>query len=198
MAVNARNLAANRSELLEIVGAFQSSEALERAISDLSSAGWDRSELSILAQKGLLAPDPPTADQLRDAALGDREARSAVVSEPDVRQGRTLATGMAGVIGAFLVSGATVLTGGTVLAAAIGAAAAGGGAAAAVNAIGQWMDKSRGEFLHEQVEQGGIMLWVVMRRPEQETLARDILGRNGAIWIEVVKTPLKPGESVPA
>ncbi len=165
----------------EVVGLFRSTDSLEAAISALTSAGWDRSELSLLGQKGTLDPRPPMGGETAEQAADDPHmARASVVSEPDIRQGRTLATSLAGVAAAFLAAGATIASGGTALVAIIGAAAAGGGAAAAAEALGQWAGKSRADFLHEQIERGGILLWVMLRSPEQEGKARDILMRHGA------------------
>ncbi len=168
----------------EVVGLFLSADDVESTISDLISAGWDRAELSLLAQKSAFTPEPPTTDTVR-AGDDPSTRRAPVVSGTDVRQGRTLATSLAGVIAAFVASGATIMTGGTALAAVIGAAAVGGGAAAAVNAIGQWAGQSRREFMHEQIERGGILLWVMLRTPDQEHLAREILAQHGA---EIVHT----------
>ena len=165
----------------EVVGLFRSPEALEAAISALTSAGWDRSELSLLGQKGAFDPKPPIGRETAEQAADDpRTSRASVVSEPDIRQGRTLATSLAGVTAAFIAAGATAVTGGTALAAVIGAAAAGGGAAAAVEALGQWVGKSRADFLHEQIQRGGILLWVMLRSPEHEGKAREILMHHGA------------------
>lgn len=163
----------------EVVGLFRSADALESAISALTSAGWDRAELSLLAQKGAFEHAPVTADTVR-AGDDPSTERAPVVSGTDIRQGRTLATSMAGVIAAFVASGATIATGGTALAAIIGAAAVGGGAAAAVNALGQWAGQSRSDFLHEQIAHGGILLWVTLRTPDQEAIAHDILVQHGA------------------
>ena len=165
----------------EVVGLFRSTESVEAAISALASAGWDRSELSLLGQKGAFDPQPPIGGETAEQAADDPHTkRAAVVSDPDVRQGRTLATSMASVAAAFVAAGATVASGGTALAAVIGAAAAGGGAAAAVEALGRWAGKDRADFLEEQIRRGGIMLWVMLRRPQDETKARDILVRHGA------------------
>ncbi len=168
----------------ELVGLFHNPEDLERAISTLTSSGWDRAELSLLAQHHIFQPDE-VEDPARNLA-GDPDAdRQAPVSENDVRQGRTLATGMASVVAAFAASGATIMTGGTALAAVIGAAVAGGGAGAIVEALGRHAGSQRDQFLHEQMEQGGILLWVRLDEPEQEGKARDILQRCGATHIQM-------------
>ena len=172
----------------EVVGLFRSADALESAISALTSAGWDRAELSLLAQKGAFEHEPVTADTVR-AGDDPSTERAPVVSGTDVRQGRTLATSMAGVIAAFVASGATIATGGTALAAVIGAAALGGGAAAAVSALGQWAGHSRSDFLHEQIAHGGILLWVTLRTPDQEAIAHDILVQHGAEIVHSHEAP---------
>lgn len=182
----------------EIVGLFQTSEDLERAISDLAGAGWDRAELSLLGAADLMADnDQATRDQAirqrqsttpagRQVQAGQAGApQSPVVSKDDVRQMRTLSSGMAGVVAAFVAAGATVMSGGAALAAIIGAAAAGGGAAAAVEGLGHAADEKRERALRQQLETGGILLWALLRQPRDEATARAILERNGATEIRV-------------
>ena len=142
----------------EIVGTFHNSEDLERAVSALGSAGWDRSEMSLLAQHGVLFPEHVQANTRKLADDPDAD-RDAVISDPDIRQGRTLAASTIGLAAAFLASGATIMTGGAVLAAVIGAAAAGGGAAAIVEGVGRWANSKHARFLREQAKRGGILLW---------------------------------------
>lgn len=168
---------------LEVVGLFRSPEKLEAAISALSTAGWDRAEMSLVAQKHLLQPEGGLPEASEAAADDPNVERGAVMSETDVRQGRTLATALGGVLAAFAASGAVVMSGGTALAALVGATAAGGGAAAAVNALGQWAGEHRAAHFDDQLRQGGILLWVMLRDPSQEKLARDILARHGAMSV---------------
>lgn len=163
----------------EIVGLFHSEEDLERAISWLTSSGWHRAELSLLAQQTLLTPD--RLDEETEEIADDPEAgRHAPLTDTDLRQGRTLAAGMAGVAGAFLASGATIMTGGGAVAAILGAAVAGGGAGGLVEALGRRVGSQREQFLMEQIEHGGILLWAKLTKPEDEATARDIMSRCGA------------------
>lgn len=169
---------------LEIVGLFHSPDALENAIAELASAGWDRAELSLLGAPELLEHhlDPQAAETI--AGRPD-VPHSPVVSKDDVHQMRTLTTGMAGVVAAFLAAGATIMSGGAALAAVIGAAAAGGGAASAMEALGHNADERRERALREQLEHGGILLWALLRHPGEEAKAREILQRSGATDIRV-------------
>lgn len=168
----------------EIVGTFPSPEALESAVSEITSSGWDRSELSILGQHSLIG-DERVAGDTRDLADDPDAGHQAMVSDTDVRQGRTLAAGTAGVIAAFVASGATILTGGTALAAIVGAAMAGGGAAAVVEGAASLAGQKRDDFLRKQLEQGGILLWVKLHDPGEVDAARAILARHGATNIHV-------------
>jgi hypothetical protein len=168
----------------EIVGLFHSPDALENAISELASAGWDRAEMSLLGAPELLEH---RLDAQATEKIGHRPdvPHSPVISKDDVRQMRTLTTGLAGVVAAFLAAGATVMSGGAALAAVIGAAAAGGGAASALEALGHNADERRERALREQLKHGGILLWVLLRQPGDEVKAREILQRNGATDIRV-------------
>lgn len=178
---------------MEIVGLFQTSEDLERAISDLAGAGWDRAELSLLGAADLMADNDQAIRQRQSTTPAGRQIQagqagapqSPVVSKDDVRQIRTLSSGMAGVVAAFVAAGATVMSGGAALAAIIGAAAAGGGAAAAVEGLGHAADEKRERALRQQLETGGILLWALLRQPRDEATARAILERNGATEIRV-------------
>ncbi len=183
--------AAQTGELVrEAVGTFRSEERLEAAVSELTSSGWDRAQLSLLAPESLVSPHLGTLQRTAREASDDPELeRGAVVSDADVRQGRTLASGMAGVIAAFGAAGAVVATGGGALVALVGAAIAGGGATAAVNAAGRWLGARHDDFLQEQVDRGGILLWVTLRSPGQDEKAQEILRRHGADNVHIHELP---------
>lgn len=163
----------------ELVGLFQSEEQLEQAMNGLTSAGWHRAALSMLGQRDTIIPEH--VDGRPEELADDREAeRQDPVSDTDVRQGRAMTAGMAGVAAAFAASGATIMTGGGALAAIVGAAVAGGGAGTLVEALGRKVSKQRKHFLEEQLERGGILLWVKIDTPEGERRAREIFEKCGA------------------
>jgi hypothetical protein len=163
----------------ELVGLFHSCDDLENAISTITSSGWDRASLSLLTQHHLLESEH--LDASMHALADDPESeRRPPISDTDVRQGRTMLAGMAGVTAAFLASGATIMTGGGTLAAVVGAAVAGGGAGAMVEALGQKVGRARERFLREQLDHGGILLWVKIETPEGERKARKIFASCNA------------------
>jgi len=165
----------------EIVAIFHSPEQLDAAVSDLCSSGWDRAELSLLGKQNELVPNTGA----EDIAHNSIAPHSSVVSDSDERQDGVLGGGLGGVAAAFLASGAIIASGGSAVVALIGAAAAGGGGAVAGNFIGHMLTKQMVEPVAEQLNRGGIVLWALLRSPEQEPRARDILSRHGAADVHV-------------
>jgi hypothetical protein len=87
----------------EVAGLFHSPDDLEQAISTLTSSGWDRAELSLLAHHHLLLPEHVDEDtaELADDPQADRQGP---VSDTDMRQGRTLVAGTQGLTAAITAS----------------------------------------------------------------------------------------------
>lgn len=193
--------AVGHGHVREAVGTFRQEKRLEAAVSALASAGWDRADMSLLAAQSLVSPHldavQPAGESAREASDDADLPRGPVVSDPDFRQGRTLAGGMAGVVAAFGAAGAVVVTGGTALAAVVGAAIAGGGAAAAAHAAGRWLTARRDDFLQEQVDRGGILLWVALRKPGQAEMAMEILRQHGAENVHVHALPVAEERAPP-
>src|SRR4051812_5539584 len=110
----------------EAVGLFDDPERLHGAISELSQAGVDRADMSLLA--GEEADRALRQESTKNLAEDPGARREAPLTDTDVRQGRMLATSLGAVIAALAASGITVLTGGAAAAAIATAVAAGGGA----------------------------------------------------------------------
>jgi hypothetical protein len=156
----------------EVAGVFHSGHDLEMAIRELERVGCDRAEINLVGAHNVLAPQDDAAAVMNQSA--------GPVTEDDVRQTRTLAAGVAGVVAAFIATGATILSGGTALAAVIGAAAAGGGTTAAVELIARFFGAGYSTKFADQLQNGGVLLWVRLRAPDQEAQVREILLRHGA------------------
>ena len=169
----------------EIVGTFTNPEAVEKAVAALTSAGWDRAELSLLGPKHLLSPGNEDVSDTHATADDPNAERAPVLAHDDVRQGRALMAGMAGTVGAFIAAGATILSGGTLLVAVIGSAALGGGAAAVVEALGKRAEDKRVKFADDQLAHGGILLWAMINETRSEAKAREIYERFGATGVEM-------------
>ncbi|MBP2298252.1 hypothetical protein [Azospirillum picis] len=170
----------------EAVGIFASRDALQSAIDDLTMAGFRRHELSVLAN------DQTIRDQLGhvpsdidDLAHNPEAPRQAYVSPEDTGSGKGVAVGFPAYVGAIIATGAVLATGGTALAAAAAAAAAGVGGGAAGTFLSQWITDKRNEPMLQQLDKGGILLWVGVGDAAREQVALEILNRHASQPAEV-------------
>lgn len=185
----------------EAVGVFHDEKSLRTAVDELLLVGIDRSACSLVAGHHTV-----------ERKLGHYYERVAEIEDdPDVpRQAyigtdsRTEAKGVVvgGLfyVGAMAAAGAVVASGGTVAAALIGAALAGGAGGAIGLAFAGMIGRHHAHHLQEQLDRGGILLWVRVHSPEEETKATEILRSNGGDHVHVhllpeVKYSLKGGES---
>ena len=176
--------------LREVVGFFHDEEPLFRAVSDLESAGIDRAELSLLARESLTdGRAEGEYGDTREAAEDPDAPRDPVFADTDVRQVRTMGTSIAGSLAGMAAAGVTIVTGGAAAVALAAAAAAGVGTAAVTEAVGRKAGKGEHDHLREQIENGGIILWVKVRDAATEAKAADILTRNGATDVHAHDMP---------
>jgi len=174
----------------EAVGVFDSAETLQDAIDELLSSGFNRSELSLLA-----------SDSAVEAKLG-RKYRKSSELEDDVRTPRTayvstesIGDAEGAVIGGLMYVGAGVLMGpvafaGGTLPAIITAAAFGAGAGGLIGTIlAQLLGDHHSRHLQEQLEHGGLLLWVRARDAENEKRAIEILAKHSGRDVHVHALP---------
>lgn len=175
----------------EVVGIFHDADDLQAAVDELLSSGVDRAELSLLAGEqavekslghryrkvGELADDPviPRAAYVSPEALGWAEG------------------GLIGgllYVGATLAAGAVVVSGGP-LAAAIAAAAVTGGTGALIGSVlARWVGYHHAHHLQDQLEHGGLLLWVRTWNDEEEETTTRILRHHSGDNVHVHATAL--------
>lgn len=173
------NATGSNATVREAVAVFDSRDALQNAIDDLTLAGFQRHELSLLAN------DETIRERLGDvpgdvgSLAHDPDApRQAYISPEDIGSGQGAAVGFPAYVGAIIATGAVLATGGTALAAAAAAAAAGVGSGAAGSFLSQWITDKRNEPMLQHLDKGGILLWVNVGDAARERIALDILNRH--------------------
>jgi hypothetical protein len=174
----------------EAVGVFSRSEDLQSAIDELLSSSFHRADLSLLASEQVvkdkighryenvsaLADDPsvPRTAYVSPEAIGDAE-------------GGLIAGLLA--VGAMASAGAVVAAGGT-LAAAITATTLAGGAGAFIGSIlAKWVGDHHAHYLKEQMDNGGLLLWVRTWDAEDEKRAVEILKKHSGGDVHVHALP---------
>lgn len=171
----------------EAVGVFAAEDTLQAAIDDLESHGFDRAEISLLASENTV-----------ERKLG-RRYRKVQELEDDPEVPRTcyvsresLGAAEGSLLGAPLYAGATagaagaaVISGGSLLAALAGATVAGGAGALVGGALARLLGERYAQRLNEQLEHGGLLLWVRTWNTEDEMHAVEILRRHAGEDVHV-------------
>ncbi len=162
----------------EAVAVFDRAEEYEAAIEELNSSGFERADISLLASEAAVDEKLPHKYRRVERMEDDPSVpRSAYVSTPDV--GNAQGAAMAGLayIGATAAAGLVVASGGTMAAVILAAIAAGGGGGALGSIAAKWLGERHAKAIAEQVDAGGLLLWVNVRDREHEQRALDILSR---------------------
>ncbi|HEX5795645.1 MAG TPA: hypothetical protein VFY19_07380 [Geminicoccaceae bacterium] len=173
----------------EAVAVFDNVSELDAAVEELRQAGFRRGDISLLATEHAVQkklghryerveeleddPDAPRVTYRTPAALGE---------------GEDILIGSLTYLPAVVAAGTVVASAGIVAAAVTGTALAG---ALIGTVLAHWLDKQHAEHLQEQLERGGLLLWV--RTPDEaaERRALEILTRHSAHDVHVHQLPRK-------
>lgn len=181
----------------EAVGVFTDADSLEDAVDELLSSGFNQAEL------GLLASEHAVEEKLGHAYKKVEELednfsvpRTAYISRESRADAEGWLIGGLLYVGAMTAIGSVVASGGA-LATAIGAAVAAGGSGGLIGSVlAQWVSNHHANYLQEQIDHGGLLLWVRTRDADHEKRAVDILSRHSGRDVHVHKfpepVPLKP------
>jgi hypothetical protein len=173
----------------EAVGIFHRNEDLQGAIDELLSSGFHRSEL------GLLASETTMQDK-----FGPRYNVTALADHPEVPRSayvspEAIGDAQGGIIGALVYVGAAaaaiavVASGGTLFAIVTAAVLAGGTGGLLGSVLAKWLGDHHANYLQEQIDRGGLLLWVRTRHAEDERRAVEILKRHSGHKVHVHALP---------
>ena len=147
----------------EVAAIFDDAETLEKAVYDLETHGFDRAAFSVLSSEHAverkLGHGYRRVEEMADEPKAPRETFFSKVSQLEAEYG--LAPGLALVVAAGFGLGATAVT--------LPMLIAGGGGAAAGAFLGGLIHRHHAERLQEQLERGGLLLWVNVREPRKST-----------------------------
>jgi hypothetical protein len=165
----------------EIIGIFPTMRKLEEAIDELHFVGIDQADISMLADR----------EEVKRKLGFEYKDVNEVVDNPDVPRSAYVSTeavgaGEGGVISAFIYVGTLVAAGlavslkwsiAKIVLTAILAAFVSG-------ALGIFFAdliyKHRKKYIREQLERGGLVLWVTIRDPKYEKKIKEILKKHSA------------------
>ncbi len=167
--------------LRQAVARFDGEEQMEAAIDDLLTAGFDRADLSILAREetvvGKLSRSYERVENLED---DPGTTHAAYVSRESIGGAEGAVIGAPMYLAGVLAAGGTIAAGGPLslaLAAAAGAAGVGGAFGAV---LAKMIGEQHGRHIAEQLERGGILLWVRVWDRNDEAKVMRILKTHSA------------------
>jgi hypothetical protein len=176
-----------QGKVREAVAVFDDVSRLEAAVDELRAAGFAEHDISLLAAhqavERKLGSMYRRVEELED---DPRAPRTAFVSgkRMDARENRLL--GSLTVLPTMIAAGTVVASAGAVAAAVVGTAVAG---ALLGTVFAHWMDRRHADWLQEQLDRGGILLWVRTRTEADERAALGVLSRYSAHDIHIHEIP---------
>jgi hypothetical protein len=175
----------------EAVGVFDNPEMLQEAIDDLLSSGFDRAELSLLA--GEKAVDEKLGHKYRKIAELEDDPivpRCCYISTESTGDAEGGLIGGLMYVGATAAAGAVVMSGGTLALVIAAAALAGGVGGLFGSLLAKWVGDHHAHHLQEQLDHGGLLLWVRTWDAEREKRASEILSRHSGRDVHVHTLPV--------
>jgi hypothetical protein len=160
----------------EAVAVFEDVGDLDEAVRALLAAGFAYDDLSLLADRRTverkLGHAYEKVEELEDDPKAPRIAYRRPI-DPAAAEGNYI--GAINWAPPLLAAGAVVASTGLITGLVVGAAVAGGLAA---NVLGHVIDQRHAHWLQEQLDHGGVLLWVRLKDDEAAELAVHILTRH--------------------
>jgi len=174
----------------EAVAVFNTVETMQEAVDDLLSSGFNRADLSFLADERAIEeklghiyvrtqdlednPKSPSIAYISNNSIGDAEG--ALIGTPMY-------------IAAVTTAGIMAVAGGP-LALTIASVIAAGAAGAAIGSVfAYFVGEHHAEFLQKQLDHGGLLLWVRVRDSGHEARALEVLKKHSAHDVHVHGIP---------
>lgn len=170
----------------EAVGYFETAKDLQAAIDGLLSSGFDRAEISLLATEHAIEEKLGHAyrrvEELEDDAT---VPRTYFVSNEAIGAAEGTLIGAPLYVAAVTAAGAILASGGSILAAYVGAAIAGGSSGFIGSVLAKLLDNRHAQRIEEQLDHGGLLLWVRTWDEGDEEKALDILNKHSGHDVHV-------------
>ncbi len=172
-----------KTDAIEVVAIFHDVASLDEAVEALIDVGFEKDDFSLLASEAAIEEKlGHRYEKVED--LEDNPAAPRVAYRPlaDFAENeRTIANSLT-YLPAMLAAGTVVASAGVVAAAVTGAAV---GGAVLSTVLARWLDKTHADHLQEQLEHGGLLLWVNAATKERQETAVRILKDHAATDVHV-------------
>lgn len=173
-----------RRDFTEVVGLFDSLEKLQSAIDDLMTHGFDRSEISLLAEeeKAREKLGSKRSVEIEDA---DDAPRIPYIEMESLNEGKASLIGLLFYVGAIAGAIAVWSIYGGFAEAIFAGVAAGMGASLIGVGVTKFIQRRQRSWVQGQLARGGLLLWARTRTEEHERAALDAMQHNGGHDVHV-------------
>jgi hypothetical protein len=175
----------------EAVGIFRRSQDLQVAIDELLSSGFHRSELSLLADASIVEAKLGPYEKVNLLADDPAVPRSAYVSPEAIGDAEGGLIGGLIYVGAAVAAGIVVASGGTLAGIITAVVLAGGTGGLLGSVLAKWLGENHAQYLQQQIDRGGLLLWVRTRTIPHEHRAVDILRKHSSGEVHVHRLPVR-------
>jgi hypothetical protein len=156
----------------EVVAVFDDAEALDEAVYTLETRGFDRAAFSLLAnEESVMQKLGHRYQRVSEAEDNPKVPRDTFFSHISRLEAEYLPAPALAAIGVLIIAGT-----GAILPVVV---AAGGGALIGA-ALGRMMHERQATRVREQLERGGLLLWVSVRTVDEENTALEVLRAHSA------------------
>jgi len=173
----------------EAVAVFDEVNELDSAVDDLLAAGFKKSDMSLLASEEAVSKKlGHRYERVEEMADEPDAPRIAYRTRASLGESDDMLIGTLTYLPTVLAAGTVVASEGVVAAAVTGTALAG---ALIGTVLTRWLDRHHAERLQEQLERGGLLLWVRTADPDAQHRAIEILTRHSAHDVHIHQLPAR-------
>jgi hypothetical protein len=169
-----------RHELREVVGVFDTVDTLQSAIDDLLTGGFDRSEISLLAEEDKvrqkLGDKDVSANELEDSPAAPR---TPYIDAESLNIGKASIVGVLFYVGVIIGAGLALALGLSLTSAIAIGLLTGGAAGVAGLLVSKLVGDRQANWAQSQLKHGGLLLWARVWNDERERAAMEIMRRHG-------------------
>jgi hypothetical protein len=175
-----------KREIREAVGLFEAPDALQAAIDELLSSGFDRADISLLASE----------QAVENKLHGHAFTRSELEDDPATPRGVYISPDAIGTaegslisvlayVGGVAAAGVIAIAGAPLTMIVVGAGLAGGAGGLIGAGLAKLVGDRRAADIESHLDEGGLLLWVRTWHIDDERRAVDILARHSGRGVHV-------------
>jgi hypothetical protein len=180
------------TSIREAVATFHDAKSLQGALDDLQTHGFSRHHVSVLANAETVEKKLKHIYRRVEEVEDDPEApRTIFVPLESIGEAEGALIGLPLYVAAVAATAIVVASGGTLLTAIMAAAGAGAGGAFVGNIFAGIVVKHHADYIQDQIEHGGLLLWVNLPDNIHEKRALEILSKHSSHDVHVHEIPTK-------